>query len=220
MAWIKFRFFEPISHPHCVVITPSSATPLVTWCAERALKGINHKDTLSKEQLLALQEACKITSDSYAVNEYQCIGHLAQRLVWGSPFQSAPPLPPAPVNPFLQHWHPATAAGPAGGIFGPGPLNGVLAFIPPRRQPRIHDRWETLDRIRDRITQKEALQLLSMDNELRTLAVLNMPEQDGNLNIKDSCELRIHFALQESAMKIMALTRSIEDTPKQSSGRR
>jgi hypothetical protein len=220
MAWIKFRFFEPISHPDCVVITPSSTTPLVAWCANRALKNINHKESLSTEQLQALQEASEITNDGYSANEYQCINHLAQRLVWGSPFRSSitsPPPPPAaggnisglpPVLGLFANPGPLPAA-PPGAMF----LANSFSFVG-RRSARIHDRWEILGKIRERVTAREATELVSKDDELRTLAALCMPEEIKTLDIKNSCELRIHFALQKSAMKITALTRSLEDTQK------
>jgi hypothetical protein len=220
MAWIKFRFFEPISHPDCSIITPSSATPLVTWCAERALKDINHKELLPEEQLHALQEASEIAGDSYSANEYHCVNHLAQRLVWGSPFRPSvlapPPLPAAGWNMFGPP--PALGpsanlgslpAGPPGGLFSPNTFS-----LPGRRRAEIHDRWDILDKIRHRVTPQEARELVSKDNELRTLAALSMPEEARNLSIKDSCELRIYFALQESAMKITALTKSLKDSPK------
>jgi hypothetical protein len=233
MAWIKFRFFEPLSHPDCVVITPSSTTPLVTWCAERALKDISHMESLSREQLHALEKASEIAGDSYSANEFQCISHLAQRMVWGSPFKTsvaatAHPPPPMQAAGWNLFGPPAVPNNPSGFFANSGPLPGALpgglfganpfSFLG-RRRARIHDRWDILDKIRERITSQEARELVSKDNELRTLAALSMSEEAKNLSIKDSCELRIYFALQESALKITALTSSSQITPNSITGR-
>jgi hypothetical protein len=213
MAWIRFRFFEPIAHPDSVVVTSSAVPPLVVWCAERALKGTNHKELLSAEQLYALQDAAEIAEDTYSSNEHFCLNHLAQRLVWGSPFQSSLAAPPIPIPP--PPHAPAIAFGPqpvvTSNMAPPVALPNFpwLGNVPRRR--RIHNRWEILERIRTNLTPGEAKDLLSKDNELRTLAAIGMPEEANNLNIKDCSELRIHFALQDSATKIMSLASSLQD---------
>lgn len=63
-------------------------------------------------------------------------------------------------------------------------------------------------------SKSELKSILLKDNELRVVAALSMPEKAAKLNVKSSGELRAYFALQESAMKIIALTRSMEENSK------
>jgi hypothetical protein len=178
MAWLKFRFFEPIAHPTCTVKTCDKIPPLVRWCLERTLRQRDLKENLSEEQYLALKEAKEIAEDSYDSGMHRCITDLSLRLVWGSPFE--------------------TVAAPS-----------LFQFVPiPAVRRRIYDRRVINRQVNNSMTDHRAKELLLEDNELRTLAALEMP-REKDLLVKECPELRAYFALQEAAMKITALTRSL-----------
>ncbi|KIW01380.1 uncharacterized protein PV09_07148 [Verruconis gallopava] len=187
MAWLKFRCLEPISHPNCKLITKDNISPLVRWCLERTLQQRNPAENLHKEQLSALQEAHEIACDSYYSGMRRCITDLAWRLVWGSPFETTPP-----------HIAP-------GITFGAAPV-----FVAPGVRRRIYDHKVMYQQINNSITDHTATELLLRDNEMRILAALEMPDEK-ELLIKDCAELRMYFTLQETAMKIIALSRSLSD---------
>jgi len=76
---------------------------------------------------------------------------------------------------------------------------------------RIYSRRDLDKDLHDSLLPAQAKNLLMEDNEMRVFAALAMPAEMHNLGIKDSPELRIYFALQEYAMKITAMTRSLEN---------
>jgi hypothetical protein len=180
MAWLKFRFFEPIAHPKCVVRTGDNVPALVRWCLERTLQQRDLKRNLCEEQYVALREAREIAEDSYSSGMHRHITDLSLRLVWGSPFETTP-------TPSIFQF---------GAIFGP-----------PSFRKRIHDKRTMYRQIENSMTDHKATEILLEDNELRALAALELPHEK-DLFIKECSELRIYFALQEAAMKITALTSS------------
>jgi hypothetical protein len=190
MAWLKFRFFEPIAHPNCQVKTNDKVPALVRWCLEKTLQQRDLKSTLGKEQLFALRDAREIAEDSYNSDMYRCITDLSHRLVWGAPFDTTSMTQLQP-----------------GGLFGPPPF--LFGAMPGGRR-RIYDKTSMYMLVNNSMTNESAREILLEDNELRTFAALEMPHEK-DLLIKGCCELRTSFALQEAAMKIAALTRSLNE---------
>lgn len=77
----------------------------------------------------------------------------------------------------------------------------------------VEDMRQALERVG--MTVIEGKDLLHEDNELRATAAALEPEWAKELGIKHSVELRLYFALQENAMRMMAFARSLEEiTPK------
>ncbi|KAF2434980.1 hypothetical protein EJ08DRAFT_386070 [Tothia fuscella] len=236
MAWLKFRFFEAIAHPYCDIWVNDKTPRLVVWCLENALRGIDvsdHRLQLEPEQQVALNDATEIAQDSHSQHggiffPSSC-SPVAQRLVWGAPFEILPPpppvvqLPPAVPGVLLPHIAHIVPAGhvnvnPAPGIFpGLPPPVAVPILAPQMPRRRIYNRWDMFEALQNR-PDSELKDILMKDNELRVFAALDMPEESKDLIIKDSIELRVYFALQEGAAKIIALTRSMVETAQKEEG--
>jgi hypothetical protein len=202
MAWLKFRFFEPITHPECTVITNNKTKRIIKWCLENTLTGMEMSDLksyLEPEQLEALSVAADIAEDSYERWSSPCADALAQRLAWGAPLEHGRSLFPQPTPHLLS---------PAGLVAPP-----LFAS-----RGRIYSEWRMLEPV-GRRAKSDLKSILLKDNELRVLAALSMPKKAEKLNIKSSGQLRTYFALQESAMKMIALTRSMEDSGAEKGGR-
>lgn len=186
MAWLKFRCFEPIAHPHCTVKTGDNIPQLVRWCLERTLKARDPQEHLHQEQLSALREARRIAEDSYSGGMHKVCTDLSWRLVWGCPIE----LTRGPSFNFAVP-------------FGPPVL------VPTQFRRRIYDQREMYRRVETTMTDREATNILLEDNYWRILAALEMPEEK-DLLIERCAELRIYFALQEMATKVVALENSLK----------
>jgi len=186
MAWLKFRCFEPIAHPNCIVKTGDDISPLVRWCLERTLRGRDPKEDLHEEQLSALREARRIAEESYHGGMHKVCTDLSWRLVWGCVIENT-------RGPIL-NW--ATPFGSP--IFTP---------IPIRR--RIYDQRDMYRHVETTMSDRMATDILLEDNEWRVLAALEMP-QEKDLLIEKAAELRIYFVMQEMAAKLIALEDSLQ----------
>ena len=182
MAWLKFRCFQPIAHPRCKIIMGNNIPPIVRWCFERTMRGRDPTDDLHGEQRAALQEAKRIAWDSYTSGMHKVCTDLSWRLVWGCPIGMTRP-----------------------GLFG---LPNTALF-PLRR--RIYDQREIYRLVETTMTDRTVTDILMEDNEWRTLAALEMP-QEKDLLIEKCAELRMYFALQEMASKVIALENSLQSS--------
>jgi hypothetical protein len=184
MAWLKFRCFEAIAHPNCKVITAPNITPLVRWCFERALTGRDPKAQLHPEQRSALREARRIAKASYNSGMRRVCSDLSWRVVWGCAFETTRGPVPNPNAPFQ-----------------------FITFVSPVRR-RIYHQRDIYRRVETSLTENMCIDILLKDNKWRILAALEMP-QERDLLIEKCAELRIYFALQELAAKVLALERSL-----------
>lgn len=93
MAWIKFRFFEPISHTDCSIDIETQVSPPVRWALEAVLKQKDIRAGLSKEQLESLLHAAEIANDVFEASTFPGGFEVATRLAYGT--VRAPPTPSA-----------------------------------------------------------------------------------------------------------------------------
>lgn len=84
MAWIKFRFFEPISHTDCSIETETQVSPPVRWALEAVLKQRDPRAGLSKEQLESLLHAEEIANDVFEASTFPGGFEVATRLAHGT----------------------------------------------------------------------------------------------------------------------------------------
>jgi hypothetical protein len=132
----------------------------------------------------------------------------------------SPPAGPPPSNPFSFHPPPAITS-----FFNTQPNPSAFANfvnnLPPLPPPRSrrYKAWELQDDLRRTLTEAQATQLMMKDNEMRICAALDLPAETKDLSIKKCAVLRIYFALMETAGKITALTRCLEDVELEKEGK-